>query len=338
MTSLANGLALLIAAGVLNACFTLPMKSMRRWSWENTWFAWTIFALLLLPSLIAWTTVPRLGQVYHAASVAIILEVVAFGLGWGTALVFFGVAAEEIGIALTFSISLGTAAAAGTLVPLLELHADQLHTPAAQGALLGVALLLAGVLACAIAGRWRERALKLSAGSGRHMTRGLVLAFLSGCGGSFVNLALTFGAPLAKTARLLGAGRSGASNAIWLVLMLAGAVPNLLYCLWLMGRNRSGGKFPAGGFHHWVLAFVMGAFWFFSTLFYGIATVELGAFGPILGWPLFMSLIVISASLLGMFTGEWKNAGPLPVRIQWAGVALLIFASFILARASELPS
>lgn len=83
------------------------------------------------------------------------------------------------------------------------------------------------------------------------------------------------------------------------------------------------------------LAFTMAVFWFGSTLLYGLSAVQLGAWGPILGWPLFMSLIVITASMLGMLTGEWKDSGLRPIRIQWAGVGLLVLAVFILAGASR---
>jgi L-rhamnose-H+ transport protein len=47
-----------------------------------------------------------------------------------------------------------------------------------------------------------------------------------------------------------------------------------------------------------------------------------------------MSLIVITATILGMFTGEWKDRGPLPIRIQWAGVTVLVLAIFVLAGAT----
>jgi hypothetical protein len=29
--------------------FTLPMKVMRNWAWENNWLAWTIFVLAIFP-------------------------------------------------------------------------------------------------------------------------------------------------------------------------------------------------------------------------------------------------------------------------------------------------
>ena len=338
MSDAAAGLLILVLAGVMNASFTLPMKYTRRWAWENTWLAWTIFALLVLPPVVAYVTVPHLGGVYLAASAGTVLQVVGFGAGWGVAQVFFGLAVDAIGIALTFSLVLGTSAAVGTLVPLFRLHPERLNTPAGHGVLAGVALVLAGVLMCAVAGRQRERALKMNSGAGKSATLGLVLAVLCGFGASFVNIGLAFGAPIVESARASGASPLNASNAVWMPLMLAGAVPNLLYCFWLLARNRTTGKFARGGVGHWALAFVMAVCWFGSTLLYGLSTVELGAWGPILGWPLFMSLIVITASLLGMLTGEWKNSGASPLRIQWAGVALLVLAVFILAATSRMFS
>jgi L-rhamnose-H+ transport protein len=335
MNSAASGLLILVLAGVMNASFTLPMKYARRWAWENIWLAWTIFALLLLPPVVTYATVPHLGAVYHSTSASIVLQVVGFGAGWGVAQVFFGLAVDVLGIALTFSLVLGTSAAVGTLVPLIRLHPERLNTPAGHGVLAGVALVLAGVLVCAVAGRQREKALKMNAGAGKNTTLGLALAILCGFGASFVNVGLAFGAPLVESARASGASALNASNAVWMPLMLAGAVPNLLYCFWLLAKNRTAGKFPGGGAGHWALAFVMAACWFGSTLLYGLATVKLGAWGPILGWPLFMSLIVITASLLGVLTGEWKNSGASPLRIQWAGVALLVLAVFILAETSR---
>ncbi|HKD02052.1 MAG TPA: L-rhamnose/proton symporter RhaT, partial [Terriglobales bacterium] len=73
------GLLLLLVAGVTNASFTLPMKYTRRWAWENTWLVWTIFALVALPPLVAFWTVPHLAQVYSEAGVGLVATVAAFG-------------------------------------------------------------------------------------------------------------------------------------------------------------------------------------------------------------------------------------------------------------------
>ena len=329
---------MLLLAGAMNASFALPMKFTRRWAWENTWLAWTIFALLLMPPALTCATVPQLGEVYRSTDPRVLLEVIGFGAGWGVAQVFFGLAVDSIGIALSFSLVLGTAAAVGTLVPLLRLHPERLNSPAGFGVIAGVGLVLLGVGVCAVAGRRREKILHIEASPRKDATLGLVLAILAGCGGSFVNFGLAFGTPLVEAAHAHGATALNASNAVWMPLMVAGAAPNLAYCLWLLGKNSTGSRFPAGGAGHWALAFVMGLFWFLSTVLYGVATVELGAWGPILGWPVYMSLIVITASVLGMLTGEWKNSGRWPLRIQWLGVALLIAAVFMLTETSRFLS
>jgi L-rhamnose-H+ transport protein len=181
----------------------------------------------------------------------------------------------------------------------------------------------------------REKALIGHIVTHKSSALGIAIAILCGFGASFINLGLAFGSPLTDAARSVGSGELNASNVVWMPLMLAGSIPNLMYCLRLLRKNRTGHKFADGHLSHWVLAFVMAVLWLGSTLLYGVAAAKLGSWGPVLGWPLFMSLIVIIASLLGMMTGEWKNSGRLPIRIQWSGVALLALAVFILASTSR---
>jgi L-rhamnose-H+ transport protein len=84
---------------------------------------------------------------------------------------------------------------------------------------------------------------------------------------------------------------------------------------------------------YWFLALLMAVLWFASTIMYGVASGKLGELGVVLGWPLFMSLIVITASILGVVTGEWKNTGKTPLRIQMAGAGTLVLAVLVLSRA-----
>ena len=65
----------------------------------------------------------------------------------------------------------------------------------------------------------------------------------------------------------------------------------------------------------------------------GAAGEKLGGLGPILGWPVFMSMVVLVASVLGPMTGEWKNTGKMLWRIQLVGVAILVIAVVVLSRA-----
>lgn len=333
------GLILLLLAGVTNGSFALPMKFTKKWAWENTWLAWSVYALLLLPIAVTFYTVPRVMDCFSEAGPSIVLWVALCGATWGVAQVFFGLAVDSMGIALTFSIVLGISAAVGSIIPLLRLHSERIFSRGGLGVLLGVALVIVGVTLCAVAGRRREATLGPAKDSRGHslMGKGLILAIGSGFGAAMVNLGLTFGAPLLERARLHGAAPLWAPNAIWLPLMLAGAVPNILYCAYLLNKNRNGARFSESGTSpYWIYALVMAVFWFGSTSLYGVSAGKLGSWGTIIGWPLFMSLIVITASVLGILTGEWKNAGKTPLQIQLGGVGVLILAVFVLSAASRL--
>ena len=344
MNSAALGLGLLVLAGAMNGSFTLPMKFTRQWAWENTWLAWTILALGIFPPLLTVLTVPRLGEVYAQAGAAAILIPAACGAGWGISQVFFGLAVDAVGIALAFSVILGTAAAVGSLTPFFDKYRNQVFTSGGMLVLAGVALVLAGVGVCAVAGRKREAALGLGAaqagpGAGTRppVMRGLVFCLISGLGSALVNLGLEYGKPVTAVAQKMGAAPLWAPNAVWLPLMCAGGVPNLLYCIYLARKNGTGPKFGTPGTqYYWLLAAVMALFWFGSTVLYGVSTVELGKLGTVMGWPLFMSLIVITASVWGVVTGEWKNAGRKPLAVQLGGVGVLVIAVFVLSAAGRI--
>ncbi|MHB8484648.1 MAG: L-rhamnose/proton symporter RhaT [Candidatus Acidiferrales bacterium] len=330
MNNAMAAIILLVVAGVMNGSFTLPMKYTREWAWENTWLIWTIWALVIFPPVMTLATVPDLRGVYSSVAPAIIITVAACGAGWGISQVFFGLAVDSVGIALAFSVILGISAAVGALVPLFQSQPETRHEILV---LAGVALVVIGVGICAVAGRRREAALGRALDPNKaSVTRGLLYCTISGVGSALVGIGLWLGAPIGAAAEHLGASITWSPNAIWLPLMVAGGIPNLIYCLYLIGKNHTANRFakPATG-SYFILAGIMGIFWFGSTLMYGIAVRPLGT---AVAWPIFMSLIVIVASIWGVLTGEWKGAGKRPLQIMYGGVAVLILAIIVLSRAS----
>ncbi len=331
------GLELLLAAGIASGSFTFPMKFTRRWAWENTWLVWTIVALILLPLLITPIFLPQLREVYSAAGARPILVLAAFGLAWGAAQVFFGLAVDAIGMALAFSIVPGISLALGSLIPLIRSHSNDLFRAQGLGTMIGVALTIVGVLVCARAGARRDSAqLDLKRQQRHSYALGLTLAISSGFGSAMANLALVFGAPIVESAVKAGANPLWASHAAWLPMMLAGALPNASYCLYRLRVNHTAGRFAERkAWSHWFYASMMAILWFGSMSLYGTAISYLGSWGTVFGWPLFMSLIVITASVLGMLTGEWKRSGRRALAMQLSGVSLLVLAVFELSAASH---
>lgn len=333
MSSASSGMFLLVLAGIMNASFSLPMKFARRWAWENTWLAWSIFALLLLPGVMAWLTIPHFNGVLAGAERTVVI-VALCGAAWGVAQVLFGLALDRIGIALTFSIVLGLSAAMGSLIPLIRLHVNDLTTRAGVVSMVGIALVLAGVTFSAMAGRARDRHRHQDAAKSKHFGLGLAMAIIAGICASMMNVGFAYGSPLAGAAVAQHTRFLWVSDAIWMPLLAGGAVPNILYCLYLLRRNRSLKNYGGDAARNTSLALVMAVLWFGSSIVYGVATLLIGTLGPVVGWPLFMSLIVIVASLLGMWTGEWKQAGARALRMQGVAVLVLICAVIVLSRAT----
>jgi L-rhamnose-H+ transport protein len=336
MPNTTAGIVLLIVAGVMNAGFTIPMKYTKKWAWENTWIIWSLYALLIMPALTAYLTVPQLGTVYAQAGVRNVVLVAVCGFAWGIAQVLFGLSVASIGIALAFAIVLGLSAAIGSLIPLIQLHPDKIFTPSGFGVIAGVVLVVTGVSVCAVAGKQREQGVAQKQQNSMPFSAGLACAILSGLGAAAMNFGVAFGGAVTKAAQSNGADPNWTINAVWFPLMVAGGVPSIIYCAYLMQKNKTSGNFklPATS-SYYGLALIMAIFWFVSTIMYGVASGKLGELGPVLGWPFFMSLIVIMASVFGVITGEWKHAGRTSFRIQIAGVGILVLAVVVLSRAGQ---
>ena len=149
-----------------------------------------------IAAVVTLATVPHLGGVYSAAPDGILLDVLLFGAGWGVAQVFFGLAVDAIGIALTFSLVMGISAAMGTLVPLVRSASREVeHAGGPRGAVRRGA---GDCGRCAVRhrrtkeGTWRCRWRREK----KNAAVGLALAILCGFGAAFVNFGLAFGAPL----------------------------------------------------------------------------------------------------------------------------------------------
>jgi L-rhamnose-H+ transport protein len=317
----------------MNAGFAMPMKASRGWAWENMWLGWTLVALIVLPISVTLGVNQHVLDVYLASQQSVLFEVIAFGAGWGLAQILFGLAIDSIGVALTFSLVLGTSAAVGTLIPLLQGGDRSMGSRATTFLFAGLILVLGGVATSAFAGTERDKKLHPEVFRGRPSLTGLVMAILCGLGASFVNLGLAFGEPLVARAAQLGNGPLTSSNLVWLPLMLAGAIPNTIYCLYRIRTNRSEERFIESPAWNMCLCSLMGSLWFGSTLLYGVACTLLGSWGAVLAWPVFMSLIVICATVFGIAAGEWRLSGKFPLRLQWTSVLFLVLAVFMLAEA-----
>jgi L-rhamnose-H+ transport protein len=225
-------------------------------------------------------------------------------------------------------------AAVGTMIPFVRLHSAALFQQTGAVLVSGLALVVLGVGICALAGRRREQELNIGLKPGSNSFKfGVTCALASGVLASMMNLGISFGAPLLKLALAHDASLLWCANVIWVPLLAAGAVPNIVYCLYLFRKHRSTMQYSEVNLPYcWLLSVLMGTLWFGGHLLYGMGISFLGTLGPTLGWPIYMSFLVISAGLYGFLAGEWRRVSTAPIRFQLAGMIILCIAVFMFSK------
>jgi L-rhamnose-H+ transport protein len=324
------GLLLTLLAGLLSGNCMLPMKFAKRWQWENTWLVFTLVSLVLLPWGLAFAFVKNTRAVYAALPPSAFIAPIVFGFGWGVAQVLFGLSISRLGLSLGYAIIVGLGAVLGTLVPLLVNNRDVFGSERGTLILSGVAIMVAGIVVSAQAGKMRER---LSTGppNGRSYRIAVAVAILCGLMAPMLNYAFAFGQSIAAEAIRQGTPRESASYAVWPVGLSGGLVPNLLYCFWLLGRNGTWNRFRGSWRSEAWLACLMGVLWMGAFAIYGVSSVYLGALGASVGWALFQIFMIMTANLSGVLAGEWKQAPASARQRLWTGLILLAIATATIA-------
>lgn len=340
------GLVFVLLGGLLQGTFTLPMKRMPQWQWENTWFVYSVAGMLVLPWLLAWISIPNASEILHNSATDSLVKVAIFGFGWGVGSVFFGLGIAAVGMGLGFAIILGLTASIGSLLPLVVLDPERLFTHQGYSLMTGMALVIAGIVLCAIAGSRRESEKAASiaksggefgaqAGRSRFLI-GLLICTLSGIFSPMLNFSFVFGKNIQELTLKSGATPAMASNLVWCVALSAGFLANGGYCVYLLQKNRTWSLLTRPGTPrtYWLGTLVMAILWFGGIAAYGIGAADLGALGGVIGWPLFMAMIIITANLWGALTGEWKGTARSTYAYSWSGIGILLVAIYVISRGS----
>jgi L-rhamnose-H+ transport protein len=328
------GLGLTILSGVLMTCAIVPMKFAQRWKWENIWLLYIGFGQVVFPLLLIWLTAPKAWAVFASTKPSALAAASLFGFGWGIGNVLSGIGYTMLGVGLGLTIILGLTASLGSLIPLVVLYPDRLASLAAVALYLGVLVMVGGLILCFHAGNLRQAhrsrnetsdgADLRSFGKGNRRT-GVIICIASGILSSMLNLAFIFGDDIRRTALRQGMSAISAVNTVWLPIFLFGFMPTLAYCIHLFVRNRSWCAFvqPATG-SNWFIGMLMGLLFVTGLSLYGIGSVRLGTMGPVLGFPVYTSAMVLSANMAGFLTGEWRGSPRSAYIYELLGILLLI--------------
>lgn len=336
-----EGALLAILSGLMNGSFTLPMRFLGRWEWENVWSLFIVFACLVMPAVIVTAMAPQSWAILaHAPSGAVWVAILT-GFAWGFGAVLFGQSVSAIGISLANTLVLAISSALGSLLPILLLAPHKLFQPAGKRILGAVAVELAGIALCGWAGRLRERSAGVGAerggmvGHARPVGVALLMAAGAGVLSAVFNIGFSLAQPISDFGRSSGLSQFSSTNLIWWIMLGAGSLANLGFCVFLFGKNRSLKKFTQPGASRlFGLSALMALLWGGSIFVYGASTPRLGSLGTAIGWPLSLAVGLLLANVIGISLGEWRQAPARARTWMYSGIAVLLVAIVLLSRAS----
>jgi L-rhamnose-H+ transport protein len=330
--NLVYGVTLTMIAGLMAGNCMLPMKFTRSWKWENIWLVFSIVSLVILPWALAFAFVDHLLDIYRGLAREQLILPMLLGAGWGIAQILFGISVKRLGLGVAYAIIIGLGAVLGTLVPLLIQQNAATIGRAAGFIFSGVIIMVAGVFFSAWGGQIRERGSTTDATAAPRQgySAAILLAVVCGIMAPMLNYSFAFGQDIAKEAVRLGVPAVHAGYAVWPIGLAGGFIPNIAYCLYLLFRNKTWQSFRSPG-PDLFWPSLMGVLWMGSMALYGMSASYLGTFGTSIGWGLFQIFMIMTATLSGVLTGEWKRAPRRATALLGIGLTCLTGATILLA-------
>jgi L-rhamnose-H+ transport protein len=332
---------LVVVAGIFGGTWGLGMKYMKPLPFESWWLIYTLVAKLFVPLIWALVVIPNLWGAISAVPSSLILSCILIGIVWGASNILFGQAVRYTGVSITYGIVMGLAALMGSIVPLFMIPGS-LSNPAIHFIIIGVLVLLIGITIVAMASIGRDKLHEQLSHGDRSIIRGkkarigIVLAVICGFLGSLMNIGYTKGVPLAKAAESMGALARNSGLAIWVVIFAGSFLTSCTFAITMLTRNKTWGTFHNPGLSKAILGAVFtGLGYFTAAAIYGQGAFLLGKIGPVIGWPIHLSVVIVISNFWGLRTGEWDGAMR-PFRLVILSIVIFVIASFILGYANKL--
>jgi L-rhamnose-H+ transport protein len=329
-----EGVGLTMVAGVMSGNCMLPSKFARRWKWENLWFVFSVASLVILPWSLALLLVDHLFDAYRRLPAPAFVTPLAFGAGWGVAQVLFGISVRKLGLGIAYAIIVGLGAVLGTLIPLFFGPPAHVSHAALLKIFAGIIVMIVGIAFTALGGKKRERSDRDEVRDERGYVAAILLAIVCGIMAPMLNFAFAFGQQLAQQAISVGNSPVRAAYAVWPIALLGGFVPNIAYSIFLLWRSSSWHVFQHDRAEV-IWPSLMAVLWMGAFALYGMSAVFLGALGVSVGWGLFQSFMIITATVSGVLTAEWKRAPRSGTVLLTLGLACLLLATLLLSIAGR---
>jgi L-rhamnose-H+ transport protein len=334
------GIAWTFLAAFFLGTFALPSKYVKNYAWENTWGAFFLIGMLIVPVGFSAIVVKGLWATYAEVDPMIIFGVVALGALWGIGFCCWGKGLAMVGLSLGYSLTMGTMALVGSLLPFFLGSADKAGTAGGMTVIAGVIVCIVGVAINGKAGILRERSQggdQADGSPGKNiMLKGLIVCVLAGLLSSCCNIAFHVGGKIGNIGGIsvekFGNPAYLSGLSIWTLIFLGGLITSFGFCAFQLTKNRTWGIFRQKGSGANIIFVALMAIGHFACLFfYGVGAWKLGALGTTVGFAIFQSGSILIGNSLGAFTGEWKGADSKSKNWTFMGLGVLIVGIIIVS-------
>jgi L-rhamnose-H+ transport protein len=345
-TNPALGITIFALGGLAGAVFYLPLKNVKQWAWESSWLFYALFALLIVPITLALIKSPNTFSVLQAAPSKELWYCYLCGAAWGFGGLTWGLMIRYLGVGLGLAIGCGLCSAAGTLIPKLITgkFGELLQPGAGITSLVGVIVSVAGIALVGMAGMSKEKELpeevKKKSVAEYNFKKGIMVALFSG----LMSAALGFGLVGGGTIEQLALTTQPVTPMAWkgmpvlVIALLGGGTVNILWCLFLNGKNKTFGDYTKKGapiFANIIWGAIAGAIWTCQFVAFKTGEPQMGSQGYV-GWAVLMASSIMFSGVLGIILGEWKGTSSRTRGLLFAGLLVLLGSALIAGYSGKL--
>jgi hypothetical protein len=343
LMELLPGIAVVALSGLIMGTSPWPLKLMRRFQYEQFGVISMLVALVLLPWLVTLLACPEPFAALREVDGVAVGKAIGFAFCWGVAQVLAMICFGRLGVSLTYGILCSVGGAVGVMLPMVFkasgvfADAPDLWSKPGLIVMIGAAIMVVGVIFASLAGANREKSRNAETGNSQqaklagNFALGIVMVIAAGVLSVGWGSAFTYSqSAIIKAMTAHGAGEFAAGIAVWAVAWIGAAIPNVLYPIILLTKNKSWGVLLTrpGDIG---LSIIYGILFFASSVALGKGMLMLGNFGAALGWGIAQSTLILGGQALGFISGEWRGIEGQPRRQIYAAIVFLLIAMIVMA-------
>jgi L-rhamnose-H+ transport protein len=316
----------------------VPFGGIKGWKWENYWLSTGLFSFVVLPIIICLLFVNDFGQLISSVPSSDFWAIFIMGAVYGIGSLTFGLSMRYLGLSLGYALSLGLMAAIGTLVPpaldgrfgmLLETHNGNM-------VLLGILISLVGIAGIAIAGYQKDQFNSKKAKDENNeldFKKGVIAAVLTGVLASAASLGIEKGNSVSQFAIETGTNPLFSGNPTMLIMFLGTFLTTLIWCSYLMIKNKTWFEFKkqstAINLKNFAMTGLAGTLWYLQFTLFGAGKSMLGQY-TFAAWGILMAFTIVIAMLWGLVRGEWKGIPSKTRMIMFVSLGIIIIGTYII--------